>query len=558
MKLHGQYLRLHSRFGLTGEAEVTMDELAAVLDCTRRNAMNIVQSMTERGWIDWQARRGRGLRSTLTFLAPPEDIAAQAMLHTMNQRDIGRALDQISAHSDATALQDRLQGWLLSYFGHHSETQTGKRIDTLRLPLREQIQTVDPLSINLLAESFVASHVFDGLVRRAPEGGSILPNLAHAWETDAERKRWTFYLRKEVLFHNGKVMTADDVVYSLQRLAGTSRRMLYSSIIKTVESVNSPYPHTVVVVLKEPNELFLPFLCTTRAAVVPRDLEQLGERFGTAPVGTGPFKLTALNGRRCVLEAFTHYFQGRAHIDRVEIFHVPWNLPDETDDKAEQASPFHVVHNPQDGTDGDWSQINSPASVRKFMTCNTHRPGALADPQVRAGLFACLEGIEPDKSPAADIPDKTIRMATIDSYRHDAELAAERLRRCGYLISVTAVSAEEFKGPIRMEADLIIFSLLRDRDEQLRLFDLYRTIASHIDPHIRLDMELLLTHIAKQPDPVLREEAFRKIERQLIAEHQLHILYEKPVQTAYLPSVRGVTFNAQGWIDLRHLWFPPQ
>lgn len=41
-------------------------------------------------------------------------------------------------------------------------------------------------------------------------------------------------------------------------------------------------------------------------------------------------------------------------------------------------------------------------------------------------------------------------------------------------------------------------------------------------------------------------------------EHQLYILYEHPVQTAFLPSLRGVTFNSQGWVDLRRVWFPPE
>lgn len=123
---------------------------------------------------------------------------------------------------------------------------------------------------------------------------------------------------------------------------------------------------------------------------------------------------------------------------------------------------------------------------------------------------------------------------------------------------MVSVSPEEFKGPIRLQSDLIVFSLLRDQDEQLRLYDLYLTLSQHIEPRTRADIEGRLHMISREPDAAARTEGFRIIEDSLTRDHQLHILYEKPAETAYLPSVRGVTFNSQGWVDLRHLWFPPE
>lgn len=151
----------------------------------------------------------------------------------------------------------------------------------------------------------------------------------------------------------------------------------------------------------------------------------------------------------------------------------------------------------------------------------------------------------------------TLQITTIPQYANDAECIAAKLERQGYPCTVVSVSPEEFKGPIRLEADLIVFSLFRDEDEQLRLFDLYLTLSQHIEPHTRADIEGWLYTIAREPNPEARSESFSMIENRLLEEHHLHILYEKPTQTAYLPSVRGVSFNSQGWVDLRHLWFPP-
>lgn len=555
MKLHGQFLRLHSRYGSEEETSITLNELALTLDCTHRNAMLIINNMVRYGWISWISSRGRGRRSTLRFLVSAEEIAVQSMMQTMNRKAIGKALDQVSSHTQSSTLQEHLQGWLLTYFGHHSEIRSDKQIDTLRLPVNQQLHTIDPLYTNLLAESFVASHVFDGLVRRNNYSEEIVPNLALAWEVDSSRKQWTFYLRKEVLFHNGRMLTADDVVYSLQRLIQTSRRTLYSFIFKQIKTVRALNRGTVRIELQQPNELFLSFLCTSRAAIVPRELEQLGEAyFGIRPIGTGPFKVTERSENSCVLEVFTHYFQGRAHLDRVEIVHVPWDVPA---DSTDYTTPFHLIHNPTSQDGKAWSQVDSHTSIRKFVTCNTNKAGSLSDPAVRAQLIGCLQE-QRNLSIQELLPNNDIiRIATIHPYKHDAEFVATTLERHGYRCQVTSASLEEFKGSVRLESDLIVFSLLRDQDVQLRMYDLYLTMSEHLESHTKLDIEVLLHRAALEPQPPARMAWFEAIEELLIRENQLHILYEKPVQTVYLPSVRGLTFNTQGWVDLRTIWFPP-
>ncbi|AIQ46681.1 ABC transporter substrate-binding protein [Paenibacillus sp. FSL R7-0273] len=568
MKLHGQYLKLHSQHGGAEEASVTLDELAHILGCTHRNALHVINKLTEQGWICWTPSRGRGRRSSLKFLADAEEIALSSMKQAISSSDIRSSIEGIRGHARSSSLQDTLQGWLLAYFGHHSELRSDKRIDTLRLPVRQQLHNLDPLYMNLLAESFVSSHIFDGLVTRSGGAERISPGLAHAWEADGQRSTWTFHLRKDVLFHHGKVLSAEDVVYSFQRMMNTSQRMLYSNIFKDIREVKALNPVTVRFLLKQPNELFLPFLCTSRAAIVPRDLETaFAGGFGRRPAGTGPFKLIEMNEDLCTLEVFPYYFQGRAHLDRVEILHVPWNIMEAA---PETSSAFHIIHNPASGGSAAWSRIHSEYSVRKFVTCNTKKQGLLSDPLVRADVLSCLGGFT---SAGAELAGRLrgetgnevvaqeapmLQIATIPQYAGDAEAVAVKLNGCGYPCQVLSVSPEEFKGPVRLQADLIVFSLLRDQDEHLRLFDLYSTMVQHLEPQTRADIEGRLRVIAREPDSRIRAAGFQQIGDSLRQKHQLHILYEKPAETAYLPSVRGVTFNSQGWVDLRHLWFPPE
>lgn len=58
MKLHQQYLLLHSQLGEASEHTITLADLAVILDCTHRNTLTIVKKMASLGWIHWHAQRG--------------------------------------------------------------------------------------------------------------------------------------------------------------------------------------------------------------------------------------------------------------------------------------------------------------------------------------------------------------------------------------------------------------------------------------------------------------------------------------------------------------------
>lgn len=594
MKLHQQYLLLHRHYSHHTEHELTLANLAELLNCTHRNTLTIVKKMVAHDWISWVSQRGRGRRSSLTLLVPADQIAAEYMMQAMNRRELQEAAEQVSAFSSSTTMQDYLNQWLLGYSGHHTEAGTNnEQIDTLRLPLRQQLHALDPLYINLLAESFVTSHVFDGLVQRG-EKGEILPCLAHTWDVSADRQTWTFYLRKGITFHNGQMLTSHDIVHTFERLQSTDRRTLYRDVSKQILSIEAVSPLTVCFRLKKPHELFLSFLTTSRAAIVPspgtheQKMNHAGDPHGMQkPVGTGPFKVTAWDDHLCRLEAFSSYFQGRAHMDRVDILQIPWSASAKMDDSQDIETPFfHLVHNPSSSTGADWTQISAGVMVHKLLTCNTQKAGPLNDPEIRAHIQSCLAGIYRDERHADDsevvVPDfsavntemvehegpgeitnrlnsavpVSLHIATIPQYRRDARHLASILEQCGYSCTVRTGTMEQFKGDLRLESDLILFSLIRDRDEELRRYDLYSTLSEHLEDSARITIHEMLQTIIASPIAADRTSELDRIEQFLVDQNLLFHLSEKPVETAYLPSVRGLSFNSQGWVNLRHIWFP--
>jgi peptide/nickel transport system substrate-binding protein len=168
--------------------------------------------------------------------------------------------------------------------------------------------------------SILMFNVYDFLVRPLP-GGELEPSLAESWTVSPDGKVYTFALRKGVKFHDGSELTAEDVVFSTDRLLTMKRG--YSFLFTDVENVQATAPHTVVFTLKKP---FAPFLAALeRLAIVNKkaimtnkqdgEYGQFGD-YGDAflnrnDAGSGPYKIVSHNSQvETVLEIFSEYFAG--------------------------------------------------------------------------------------------------------------------------------------------------------------------------------------------------------------------------------------------------------
>ena len=161
--------------------------------------------------------------------------------------------------------------------------------------------------------------VHDALVKPMPGSPMGAPSLAESWTEAKDHLSYTFTLRKNVKFHNGEPVTADDVKFSFERYKGASATLLKAKV-KEVQVVS---PGQVRFVLKEPWPDFMTFYGTTAAGagwIVPRKyVEKVGDDgFKNAPIGAGPYKVVSSKpGVELVLEAFDGYWRKVPSIKRV-------------------------------------------------------------------------------------------------------------------------------------------------------------------------------------------------------------------------------------------------
>ena len=158
----------------------------------------------------------------------------------------------------------------------------------------------------------------DALVKPMP-GNPMSPCLAESWSVSPDGLVYEFVLRREVKFHNGDPVTADDVKFSFERYRGVSAKILKERV-KQVQVVD---PHRVRFQLKEPWPDFLTFYATpaTGAAwIVPRRyIEKVGdEGFKKAPVGAGPYRFVSFTpGVELIVEANEGYWRKTPSVKRL-------------------------------------------------------------------------------------------------------------------------------------------------------------------------------------------------------------------------------------------------
>ena len=184
--------------------------------------------------------------------------------------------------------------------------------NSVTVGIAQDLDNLDPQVAKTAGIREVLFNIFEGLVKASPDG-SVIPAVASDYEISEDGTTYTFTLREGVTFHNGDPVTVEDVVYSLERCAGSENEGTpLVTAFSDVQSIVAADDSHVVVTLAEPS---LEFIYSLTAAIIPAGS---GGTIATDLTGTGPFRFVSYAPQdNLVMEKYDGYWGTPAKLDKV-------------------------------------------------------------------------------------------------------------------------------------------------------------------------------------------------------------------------------------------------
>jgi peptide/nickel transport system substrate-binding protein len=299
-----------------------------------------------------------------------------------------------------------------------------------------------------------ATNLFSQLIRVEVDG-RVTGDLAESWEMAPNGLTYTFRIRKNVRWHDGRPLTAEDIRWALTEIT-----MKYNPIASTgfaaVEKIEAPEPYTLVVRMKHPFPAFMPWSLVNQW-IYPKHLYEgtdprQNERNFRNPVGTGPFVFKEwVRGSHILMERNPNYYKkDQPYLDRI----VAKFIPDanarvlaletgELDYVSIYGLPASAVPELQKNKDITLFEHRTRVNYGGIMAHINVRKEPLKVKEVRQALSYAIDrkvlveravaGLaEPASSPISSLHKPWFNPAVATRYKYDPKKAEALLDQAGY------------------------------------------------------------------------------------------------------------------------------
>jgi peptide/nickel transport system substrate-binding protein len=445
----------------------------------------------------------------------------------------------------------------------------------------------DPHLTTAYASFMVLENVYDTLVQPGDDL-TMEPALATDWTTSEDGLTWTFNLRQGVKFHNGRELTADDVVYSLERIRDPEVGAGPSYRLDAVDTITALDDHTVEITVTAPTPNLLTLLGGYKGmAIVARENVEDGT-IDTDPIGTGPFMFESYSpGEGVKLVRNPDYWQeGLPYLDGVNFVAIPdptvllTNLQSGDVDWIETVPPAELES--LEGSD-DVVVGRTPAGDYDYFALNENRP-PFDDVRVRQAIAMAINRPEIteaatfgaatpnqtaipsgnfwyyDYAPFADgdiegaqallddagVSDLEIEFLVTSDYPEtvtQAQVIAAELEPLGITVKINDV---DFSTWLDMEAngefDAFMLSWIGNIDPAEFYYSQHHTDGSfNFQGYSNPDVDELLDAAAVETDQDARKELYDQAAKLIVDEASYIYLYNPDNIDAWLPNVTGFT-----------------
>jgi ABC-type transport system substrate-binding protein len=468
----------------------------------------------------------------------------------------------------------------------------------LHVPIAEDISSIDPIMAATVERCEVIPAIFDTLTR--VDGASIIPWLASDYRPENEGKRIRFFLRN-VLFHNGRRLTARDVRYSWERLlqsAQSRARWILTPILgaqriidgnaRDLEGFRILSNTEFTVDLERPLSFFGTIIAQPPAAILQEGTENLSGSWRENCVGTGPFRVVRFEpGRRLEVERNPDYWRPGLPKSEGILFRLGLTPKEVLSEfkaghlsLASELFPEDVEslrHDPELAA----GYRETPRLSIYFAGFN-HHEGPLRDPELRREIVARLDvagivrrtlgrlaipahGVIPPgllgysaeggmgrvAPTKGRIPEEIELMAIVHpmfagQYNALAKQLEGELNKVGVKIKVLNQSMAEYSDLIAHgKGDLVVGRWIADYpDTDTFTQGLFHSQGGFLGAYCSTpEIDKLCEQGRLELDPAIRHSLYRRVEELVARDHLLLPLFHEQVYSFARPEVEGLSLN---------------
>ncbi|HWR22350.1 MAG TPA: peptide ABC transporter substrate-binding protein [Feifaniaceae bacterium] len=301
-----------------------------------------------------------------------------------------------------------------------------------RNPFRgEGGSSYSPLTVNTEEMRNMYSLVYEPLLR-CDSNNRITPSLAEKWSSDDTGRVWTIQLRKNVMWHNGDMLTAEDVLYTIGQIRSLGGASYYGIAADAIESYEQADEGTVRITMKKAGMAALYALVfPVISSKTPNELN-----------GTGPYQVQSSTETSVELTVNPRWWKQAPYITNIQC------LSRENNDVALDSYEARLLNMvPTKTVSAGKYREEDVTSVLDVMTQEAevllvnHNNAILSNPDVRKAIAYALDrgalvsNVYMNRAAVCDVPvppDSFLYDATTKIYDHDPEKAAQLLNGAGW------------------------------------------------------------------------------------------------------------------------------
>ena len=408
----------------------------------------------------------------------------------------------------------------------------------------------------------IASLVFEGLTR-LDENGQIAPGLAQSWEISEDKKTYTFKLDPKARFHDGKPVTAKDVLFTASKLPQ----------LKNVKAEELD-PYTVRIQLETP---FSPLLELLSLGIIPRHLDK--KMNPLLPIGAGPYKIKEIERGTRIIKSITlvKFKKDRPGPEKIvlKLFETEENLLTaaklgELDGFASQNSAPSNFNSQKTSLQGRYfslvfnlkgKEILKEAEFRKTLARLTPREKIISEvlksngTPINGPLQNTWTKVEIEPLEYNPDPKKTwegeLNLVFPDSKIHSktADILKSEWEKTGIKVAAKAANLSEIKNEILPKRlfDVILVGqeVGRDPDRYMLWHSAQIETGANLAGYKNMRADRALEEGRKEHNPEKRKEHYQNFQRVFMEDLPAIFLYQ-PTYTYHLKKTKDRGLNLEG------------